>query len=93
MERDEFLRNVAERSGMSEQEVKQVYEAMTSCMIGLLSEGDNVILLPEFGSFLTKLNDNTARNEGSPRTLRDAAYKIRFRPGKSMEQKLKTVGR
>lgn len=89
MEREEFLKQVADVSGMSEQEVTHVYEAMTSCIIRSLSEGDNVILLPELGSFVPKLNDNTARNENSPRTPREAAYKIRFRPGKVMEQKLK----
>lgn len=91
MEREEFLKNVADTSGLSEQQVKHVYEAMAACIIKSLSEGDNVILLPELGSFLPKLNDNTARNENSPRTPRDAAYKIRFRPGKAMESKLKVA--
>lgn len=89
MEREEFLKNVADDAGMSVREVESVYEAMTSRIIRSLSEGDNVILLPEFGSFLAKLNDNVARNANSPRTPRDAVYKIRFRPGKNMEQKLK----
>lgn len=89
MEREEFLKNVADDAGMSVREVESVYEAITSRIIRSLSEGDNVILLPEFGSFLAKLNDNVARNENSPRTPRNAVYKIRFRPGKDMEQKLK----
>lgn len=89
MKREEFLKQVSDTSGVPEREVTQVYEAMTACIIRSLSEGDDVVLLPELGSFVPKLNDNTARNEHSPRTPRDAVYKIRFRPGKAMEQKLK----
>lgn len=88
MDREELLKKVSDTSGISMNDVKRVYDSMTVCIIDALSAGDNVMLMPELGAFQPKLNDNTARNENSPRTPRKAVYKVRFRPGKIMEKRL-----
>lgn len=83
---DELLKKVSDTSGIPLNDVKRVYESMAVCIIDALSEGENVFLLPEFGSFMTKLNDNTSRNANSPRTPRHAVYKVRFHPAKKLEK-------
>lgn len=93
MEREELLQRVSDTSGVAVEDVERVYESMAECIIDALSEGDSVMLMPELGSFLSKLNDNTARNENSPRTPRNAVYKVRFRPGKTMEKRLTVPSR
>lgn len=84
---DELLKKVSDTSGIPLEDVKCVYENMAACILETLSEGENVVLMPELGAFITKLNDNMSRNENSPRTPRNAVYKVRFRPAKKLEKK------
>lgn len=85
---DELLKRVSDNTGIPLDEVRSVYESMAACILETLSEGENVILTPELGSFLTRLNDNTSRNENSPRMPRNPVYKVRFRPAKKLGKKM-----
>lgn len=84
---DELLRKVSDASGIPLGDAKSVYESMAACILDALSKGENVNLMPELGSFVTKLNDNTSRNENSPRTPRNAVYKVRFHPAKKLQKR------
>lgn len=92
MKQEELFRKISEETRMGQEQVERVYYSMVHAMSDALSAGEEVALTPEWGIFIPKLWDNPGLNENSPRTRKEAHYKIRFRPGKEMEKKLKAPG-
>ena len=79
MDKDRMLREIAVRSGYSEEE-----DVFTEA----LGNRESIDCLPEWGSFIPKLRDNMGRQENSPRAEKKPHYYIRFRPSKEFERKL-----
>lgn len=91
MDKRELLQTVSEETGMDPAQVELVYNSMVETISTVLSRGEEVVLTPDFGTFIPKFWDNPGRNENSPRTLKKSKYNVRFRPGNQMQKKL-TVG-
>lgn len=89
MKRNEMLHKISEETGVTPEQVEQVYLSLVHTMSDALSHGEEVVLIPEWGIFIPHLWNNPGRNENSQRTRLDARYKVRFRPGREMEQMLK----
>lgn len=89
MKQEELFRKISEETDIKQLQVEQVYSSMVHLITDALAEGEEVVLIPEWGIFIPKLWDNPGMNENSPRTRQAVHYKIRFRPGKEMENKLR----
>lgn len=89
MKQEELFRKISEETDIGQEQVEQVYDSMVHIITDVLAGGEEVALNPEWGIFIPKLWDNPGMNEGSPRTRQQPRYKIRFRPGKEMEKKLR----
>ena len=88
MDKDRMLREIAVRSGYSEEETRQFYAALVDVFTEALGNRESIDCLPEWGSFIPKLRDNMGRQENSPRAEKKPHYYIRFRPSKVFERKL-----
>lgn len=91
MKQEELLNKITEETKLERGTVEQMFLSMAGIISETLSRGEDVVLLPDLGTFISKLNDNPALGEHSPRTKKDTQYKIRFRPGKELEKRLKLV--
>lgn len=89
MKQEELFQRISEETNIEREKVEQVYSSMVHLITDTLAEGEEVVLIPEWGIFIPKLWDNPGLNENSPRTKHPVHYKIRFRPGKELEKKLK----
>lgn len=89
MRQEELFRKISAETRMGQEQVERVYYSLVHAVSEALSEGEEVVLTPEWGAFIPKLWDNPGLNGDSPRTRKEARYKIRFRPGKEMEKKLR----
>lgn len=89
MIRKDLLSNISEKTGIAQEQVEIIYYSMVHTITESLSQGEEVNLKPEWGSFIPKMWDNPALNENSQRTRKLARYKIRFRVGKELENTLR----
>lgn len=89
MKQEEMFHKISEETDVEIEQIKKVYGSMVRIISDTLSNGEEVVLIPEWGIFIPKLWDNPGRNENSQRTRQEAHYKVRFRPGKEMEKQLK----
>lgn len=89
MKQEEMFHKISEETDVDVEQIKKVYGSMVRIISDTLSNGEEVVLIPEWGIFIPKLWDNPGRNENSQRTRQEAHYKVRFRPGKEMEKQLK----
>lgn len=89
MKQEEMFHKISEETDVEIEQIKKVYGSMVRIISDTLSNGEEVVLIPEWGIFMPKLWDNPGRNENSQRTRQAAHYKVRFRPGKEMEKQLK----
>lgn len=88
MEQGVLLQMVAEKSGCSIEETRQVYQALVTVFAETLGNGEMLDCLPDWGRFIPKLRDNVGRQENSPRRLKKPHYYIQFKPSKNMEKQL-----
>ena len=89
MDKKELLQKAACQTGVTFETAEKVYNAITEILSETLGHGEKLDLRPELGTFIPKEWDNPGRNSNSPRSPRQACYKIRFNPGLSLEKKLK----
>ncbi len=88
MKQNEMFQKISEDTGMELGQIEKVYRSMIKTMSETLCQGEEVVLLPEWGVYIPKEWDNTGLDENSPKTKRPAHYKIRFRPGSKLQKKL-----
>lgn len=88
MERNEMFQKISKDTGMETEQIEKVYHSMVKAMTETLCQGEEVVLLPEWGVYIPKEWDNTGLDENSPKTRKPAHYKIRFRPGNKLQKKL-----
>lgn len=88
MKRDEMFQKISNDTGIELNQIEKVYDSMIKTMSETLCQGEEVVLLPEWGVYIPKEWDNTGLDENSPKTRKPAHYKIRFRPGSKLQKKL-----
>lgn len=88
MEQGIMFQKISKDTGLELEQIEKVYYSMIRAMSESLSQGEEVVLLPEWGVFIPKEWDNIGLDENSPRTRKSAHYKIRFRPGNKLQKKL-----
>lgn len=88
IEREDLLHNVSIKTELEQDQVAQIYYSMVHIITDALSRGEKVDLNPEWGSFIPKqwIPEPTG-NSRKPQKL--AHYRIRFRPGKALEHRLR----
>lgn len=85
----ELLQACSEAAGCEETVAEAVINQFLSEIVQELSEGHTVDLGPDF-AYSRELRTGAVQN-GSPRTPRDAHYKVVFRENKGMARRLKVL--
>ena len=85
---EKILQYCSEETGYKQQEVETIIGCFLDKISQELSEGHTVDLGACFGIFSVKLRTG-ALQEGSPRTPKDSRYRVVFREGDHLRQRLK----
>lgn len=85
---ERLLQYCSEETGYEQQEVEAIIGCFLDKISQELSEGHTVDLGACFGIFSVKLRTGTLQ-EGSPRTPKDSRYRVVFREGNHLRQRLK----
>ena len=89
MQKTDFIKAVAERTGVSQKETKQVVDAALDVITESLKKGEKVTLTG-FGTF--EVRERKARTGRNPRTGREIrigpTVSASFRPGKALKDAL-----
>ena len=92
MTKKEIVKEISEKTGLTQQEVKRVVQMTFDSIIETLSS-DGRIELRKFGVFEVKLRK--ARRARNPRTNQpvdvEAKNVVTFQPGKDMEEKVRNT--
>ena len=85
---ERLLQYCSKETGYEQQEVETIIVCFLDKISQELSEGHTVDLGSCFGIFSVKLRTG-ALQEGPPRTLKDSPYRVVFREGNHLRQRLK----
>lgn len=85
---ERLLQYCSEETGYEHREVETIIDCFLNKISYELSEGHTVDLGDCFGIFSVKLRTGTLQ-EGSPRTPKDSRYRVIFREGNRLRQRLK----
>lgn len=85
---NELLAYCSHASGVDQQTVDTVIRCCFEYIVSELAKGNTVDLGDAFGTFVARLRKPHLA-ESSPRTPKDTRYKVVFREGKEMAQRLK----
>lgn len=88
IQREDLLHNVSVKTELEQDQVAQIYYSMVHIITDALSRGEKVDLNPEWGSFIPK-QWNPEPNGNSQNPPKVAHYRIRFRPSKTLEHRLR----
>ena len=88
---EELLKRCCDETGLEKAVVETAVSSFLGQIVKELSQGHTVDLGKGFGVFTPKLRTSHLQ-ENSPRTPKDSRYKVVFREGAEMRQKLKVDG-
>lgn len=85
---EDLLRRCSMAAGCEISMTEAVVQSFLAGIAEELSKGNSVDLGENFGTFIVKLRDGKPQ-EGSPRTPKEARYKVVFRENRGLKKKLK----